>query len=520
MAKKKKSAGVVKTEADMLKTEEQRRKYAEQQLARRKAVFDREMRAAKLNQLKIAGQWRELMKRVKSEALLQQLEVLRQVHERHVDRKNHAVATAAQTLHEADDQYDAAYQAHFQNLDNLLDLQYARLDALERDYDIEKKDLELEFGSERVRLQAQHVKEKNDILGVIYRMDQDFSETEADARHEYQSSRDDVKNKNLEEKHALRIQLEGTIEDLWRQFQVALANYNAATDERKKQFEDLKAKDELSATLIETQLRKLAKLSEMISSFKLRLGTNAKEAEHAISALKAAKERVVVDFQALKRKMNGYRDEEKRKLIELTRLANVSSKQLEKQVSLAEKIIKLGEMNSKLETQEEKLLWSMEREANANSAATAAAATSAASASVTSTGGLPARIEEAVTELDEDDEDDDPAHPPIEPITRALRDKLVLEKFQKRYNKVLLDKLALEARREKLARENESLRAVLKAYLDGISVQEHIMEEANPLFVVNGRTNVILQKRQPKVITVIEGSQAIKNVQAMHKIMY
>ncbi|ORZ33276.1 hypothetical protein BCR44DRAFT_63502 [Catenaria anguillulae PL171] len=418
MAKKKKSAGAVRTEADLYKTEEQRKAYMEMLMARRKEVFEREQRSAKLNSLKIQGQWRDLMKKVKSEALCQQLEILKQVHERHVDRKNHTIQESAVTLREADEQYDAAYQAHLQNVDNLLDLQYARLDALERDFEMELKELEMEFGSERVKLQAQHVKEKNDILGVIYRMDADFTETEADSRHEYQSSRDDVKNKNLEEKHALRIQLESAIEDLWRQFQQALTNYTAATDERKRQFEDLKAKDEQSAQLIETQLRKLGKLAESVSALKGKLASNAKDADSRIVELRTAKERVVVDFQALKRKMNGYRDAEKRKRIELTRIANTSTKQLEKQ-------------------------------------------------------------------------------------------------FHKRYNKVLLDKLALEAKREKLLRENESLRAVLQAYLDGISVREKIMEEANPLVVVNGKTNIILPKRQPRVITVVEGGAAVKNASRM-----
>ncbi|KNE59631.1 hypothetical protein AMAG_03886 [Allomyces macrogynus ATCC 38327] len=414
MAKKKKSAGVAKTEADMLKTDEQRRKYAEMQLARRKDAFAREERAAKLNALKIQSQWRDIMKRAKSEALIHQLEVLRQVHDRHIDRKHYDIQQLAATLHETDDQYDTAYMAHLQNLDNLLDLQYNRLDALQRDFESELKDLELEFGSERALLQSQHMHEKNNLLGVIYRLDADFTDTEADARHEYQSSRDDVKNKNLEEKHALRIQLESTIEDLWKQFQQALANYNAATDERKKQFEELKAKDEQSAALIETQLRKLGKLSELIASLKQKIAANAREAEAAISALRTSKERVVNDFQTLKRKMNGYRDDEKRKLIELTRLASVSTKRLQ-------------------------------------------------------------------------------------------------QRFQKRYNKVLLDKLALEARRETLARENEALRAVLKAYLDGISVQQNIMDEANPLVVVNGKTNVLLPKRTSKVITVVEGAQAYKS---------
>ena len=65
---------------------------------------------------------------------------------------------------------------------------------------------------------------------------------------------------NLEEKHALRIQLEGTVEDLWRQFQQALKNYNETTEERKIAFENLKAKDEKSAKEIETQMRKLQRI--------------------------------------------------------------------------------------------------------------------------------------------------------------------------------------------------------------------------------------------------------------------
>jgi len=64
----------------------------------------------------------------------------------------------------------------------------------------------------------------------------------------------------LEEKHALRIQLEGAVESLWKQFQSALKNYNESTEERKLAFENLKSKDEKSAKEIETQMRKLQRL--------------------------------------------------------------------------------------------------------------------------------------------------------------------------------------------------------------------------------------------------------------------
>ena len=65
-----------------------------------------------------------------------------------------------------------------------------------------------------------------------------------------------------------------------------------------------------------------------------------------------------------------------------------------------------------------------------------------------------------------------------------------LENFWKRYNKVLLDKLALDKEQQTLLQENHQLRTLLKQYLDGISVNDEILSHVNPLFVVNHRTNV------------------------------
>lgn len=65
-----------------------------------------------------------------------------------------------------------------------------------------------------------------------------------------------------------------------------------------------------------------------------------------------------------------------------------------------------------------------------------------------------------------------------------------LENFWKRYNKVLLDKVALDKEKDTLMKENQQLRTLLKQYLDGISVNDEILTQVNPLFVVNNKTNV------------------------------
>ena len=57
------------------------------------------------------------------------------------------------------------------------------------------------------------------------------------------------------------MQLDQKLDNLWTQFREALQNYNMTTEERKVAFENLKVKDEKSAKEIESQMRKLQRIS-------------------------------------------------------------------------------------------------------------------------------------------------------------------------------------------------------------------------------------------------------------------
>ncbi len=58
----------------------------------------------------------------------------------------------------------------------------------------------------------------------------------------------------------MRIALEQVVDDYWRQFQAALNNYKETTEQRKKQFEELKAKDEANSKDIENQMKKIHRI--------------------------------------------------------------------------------------------------------------------------------------------------------------------------------------------------------------------------------------------------------------------
>lgn len=427
-----------------------------------------EEKISNLNSLKIQNKWRDIMKAAKTADLKEQLDALRSIHDRHVDAKRAAVENLEQDLIEAEEQFSTALQTHLINTDTLIDLQHGRLSTLQEQFENDLRELEGEFHAERAKLQTRHTMEKADVLGIMAKMDQDFQDTEADAKHEYSSLKDDVRNKNLEEKHALRIMLEGTVEDLWRQFQSALNQYNASTEERKKQFEELKQKDQKNAKEIEIQLKRLMKLQETIAHYKTKLQTNSKDFEEKNKSLKEEKEAIQVHFQALKRKMNAFREQEHHRLTDLTLMSSKTIKSLQGKVDKAEKIIKLAEMNRKLETEHEKILPFYQSSVG-------------------------------------DGDGDEGMQPPNIPSELLPQEFQAMDQFYKRHNKVALDVLALKHQRDILREENTHLRSILRQYLEGISLNEDVLTQLNPLVVVNGRTNAPLKRPSTQVnVTSVE----------------
>ena len=60
----------------------------------------------------------------------------------------------------------------------------------------------------------------------------------------------------------------------------------------------------------------------------------------------------------------------------------------------------------------------------------------------------------------------------------------------------MLDKTAIDKEKTRLEKENADLRSILKQYLDGISVNDEVMNNPiNPLMVVNNRLQVTLSER-------------------------
>lgn len=206
--------------------------------------------------------------------------------------------------------------------------------------------------------------------------------------------------------------------------------------------------------------------------------------------------------------MNRFRDAQARRLSALTKYARTCKHKLRTKMSLAERILKLGELARKLETENEKVIpfYRSSVELSGDDAENATSPTEGKKADDVSEGG-------DMTKLFVSDSSASMFNGKARALGedgKAVKEWNYLDRFYRRYNKVLLDKLAIAKEKERLERENHDLQAILKQYLDGISVNEDVMRGPNPLLVVNGRVNLNAPPvRRTGRVPVVEGNHML-----------
>ncbi|KAG6946274.1 hypothetical protein JG688_00016125 [Phytophthora aleatoria] len=461
----------------------------------------KEEKISRMNKLKIQNHWRKIMRLVKVEALRKEVEVRSQNHERDVDRKDALIQMLDRDLEEAEEQFQMALRAHLLNVDELIDLQDERLLGLEKEFETDLTELEQEFQTEKNKLITQHTMERNELQRIMQAVDQQEKEREADAKQEHEQLREEIRNKNLEDINVLRITLDSSIEELEQHFETAHLNYLQNTDQRTQDFKYLTAKDQDLSRDIELKIRKIERLQQSLALWRTKIAQNVRECSERNKALEEEKAAISHHFQTLKAKMNRMREDQRRRLADLSQGAREATKKLDAHLQLSERILQLGELVRKLETERERVLpfyhstLADEHEAN----------------ELTETVRLAMR-----TETGREDED---AQQMLDFQSQGLHSGVpvseweYLDLFWKRHNKVLLDELALRREKERVANENRELQTILQQYLAGISVSPTVLDGANPLLVINGRLRLhqpaISEDSRPRPKPVIDANHMV-----------
>eukprot|EP00928_Gymnodinium_smaydae_P032273 TRINITY_DN2341_c1_g1_i1.p1 TRINITY_DN2341_c1_g1~~TRINITY_DN2341_c1_g1_i1.p1 ORF type:complete len:490 (+),score=151.92 TRINITY_DN2341_c1_g1_i1:166-1635(+) len=442
---------------------DQDRFFAERLLKIHKEGIKREMFNSKFNMSKIQENWLKIMRSAKTKQLKKQVEIIAQNHERDVDRKDAILQMLDRDLDEAEEQHQVAVRSHLLNVDRLLDIQKSRLEALETEFQRDVDTLKEEFRIERERIQEKHTLEKRELTLIVEQVERDEKIREQTDITDHQSQFEMIRNRNIEEDHQMKQILEEKIEETRAKCKEKLQVYQNQTETLTADYRQYLQQDASLSKKVEKRLRQVERMQSSIQHWKLKIAQNRQECEERNQQLRVEKDHIAKHFQELKAKMNTFRSEEKKRLSDLTQNARNCNKSLKDQLSLAERILKTAELCRKFETEREKVLpFYISRD-------------------------LMTEFEEGDLDFGDEDLRDE--------IRKELADVGIdewtyLDNFFKRFNKVKLDHLAIEQEGRRLQKENVQLRSILKQFLDGVSVNEDVLSQPNPLLVVNGKVNL------------------------------
>jgi hypothetical protein len=429
------------------------------------------------NRKKLLTNWRNIMRIAKTEQLKNDIEIISQNNQREIDSKEAFIQMLDKNLDEADDQYQIALRNHLIHLDQLIALQDSRLESMHAEFDRDCKILEEEFDREREEINNIHRNQVRQLDDMIETVKEDDKKKTEDARNEFQAFCEEIKHKNLDELNTIKFQLEGKQRKLHSDLEQMYEKYKNDTHSKAKDHAEYFQKDRDKTKEIDRLAKEIERLKDKIEHMKHKIHQHTKEYNKRNLALKRENENIHRNYKELKAKMLKFREDEARRLTELTLNSRNAVLKLKEFVTLGERILKTAELCRRLETEKEKVIPFYEGTVIEEE--------------------IPADIRKEFEEISGD----------------KYQEYSYLNNFYKRYNKVLLDKLAIHKQKEQLDKDNTILKSMLKQYLDGISLNDDVLKNMNPLLVVNNKIkiNKLPVEKLEGNQTIVEGNEVVAN---------
>jgi len=393
---------------------------------------DEEEQVSKMNRTKVEEHWRNVLRREKLESFQNELSSLQSCHEEEVLRIDAVHSRAEKGFYSAEEQYRSAYVLHLQRIDELTELYKEGLLHMERDFADKLDFLRHDYSSEMEAMTEQHEHKKQRLLNQI----SELSATEEKLRLRDERTRhqamEEVKGRNLEEVNNLRFVLDGKIEDLGGRCEAEELEYLSKNDHKAVDVADLSAKDSRMKREIEDLVRRVDKLQGAFTRVKAASRRNQQQRAEKNLVLTEKKSTALEQYQCIKGKMDHNRESQYSNIVRLTERAKLSKGDLQNKHDLAERILKLLHVAGTMEADEGDV-------------------------------------------KDEGGKGSDSVHVDL------------VDEANKKLSKALIG-LEVQDKQLRVARkENLALRVMLKNFEDGTSLNDDVIRNGNPLFIVNGR---------------------------------
>merc|ERR1719183_3369705 len=251
-----------------------------------------ELKNSKQNLAKIQESWLKIMRSGKTKQLKKEVEIISQNHERDVDRKDAILQMLDRDLDEAEEQHQVAVRSHLLNTDRLLDIQQSRLLALEDEFKRDVATLTEEFRIERAQIQEKHALEKRELTLIVEQVERDEKNRETADITDHQSQFEMIRNRNIEDDHQMKSNLEEKIEETRAKCKEKLQLYQTSTESNTTEYKQFLYRDAKLSKQVERRLRQVERMQASIQHWKLKIAQNKQECEDRNQQLRTEKNHI------------------------------------------------------------------------------------------------------------------------------------------------------------------------------------------------------------------------------------
>jgi len=145
--------------------------------------------------------------------------------------------------------------------------------------------------------------ERQELIDMIETIEEEENAKLKAMKDQFESTREETKNRNVEELESMKHELIKKIEELDKEFEINFNKYVQETETKADNYKELLAKNEDDSKKIGEKQKSIFRIKEQIAMWTIKLQQNKKECEDRDSNLRKEKDMIVRHYHDLKRKM-------------------------------------------------------------------------------------------------------------------------------------------------------------------------------------------------------------------------
>ena len=477
--------------------------------------INEELALSAIHQKNVESHWRQVLRKEKFQELHNDIDSLQQYHQQNIQQKKHVLESIQNETAILQQLYHGAMVANINHMERMIGIHDEQVVLVEKSFRERLVSMQAEFQDDVERITTQYDKE-NDVVQQCINIHHEKEQRRNELLQlEQQRELDEIETRHKENNTSIKRHLDSAVKHFQEQFEHTHEEYTQRNHVTKKVYEELKLKDDEVKKKIRQTTRRADHIQSKVQQTQLLAEKEKVQRRDGHQVLLERKVRALETFQLIKDDMTKFRKNQQEKLIVLSRRANERKNSLQKQCDVAERVKKIADRCHQLETSREQFATILRELSSSSSShhanAVGVAAVEQDSSVHTEASTLVAQQKKAASKSI--------AIASSEPNKkeRALLWDTT-QRFWDKYNVAQVDVLMLQKRIAELKRKEVDLQNKLTMCRNGVTVNDDVLKERNPLLVINGKMNMnalvpeTTEKTTKKRLTVVEGNVVMRQL--------